>query len=195
MGCGGGFRVSSDLPPQLSSLNTVGGSAGELVLTSYLQEGTGDLLVIADTAYFAYLGRAIRNFTPKFVVANVDVIGAGAQVAEVGFFSTPSSPNKAGQSLSKIVASASVDTLTTLGAKRNTAAFGTLVLSGTYLWAGIRVNMAVTEPRFAPYGRDRGQGALLSQAAAAAFTTAGPWAGALIADASDMCPWMDGELV
>jgi hypothetical protein len=136
-------------------------------------------LLIEDVAYFVYLGRVVVAFTPKHVEFHVSTGGTGAQTAEVGFFSSPAAPNKAAQSLTKLVASGTVDDLTTVGVKRNTAAFATSVAAGTHLWAGIRTAMATNEPTVLGLGGSMGQGGLLTTATSGSLTAAGPWTGAL----------------
>jgi hypothetical protein len=96
-------------------------------------------------------------------------------------FSSPSAPNKAGQSLTKIETTGTVDSLTAVGLKRNTSAFSTQVPAGTHLWAGIRTAMATTQPTILGLINDNNQGHVLSLAAAGVLTGAGPWAGAQIA--------------
>jgi hypothetical protein len=175
-------------------LNAIGAGGGQRIFRPELVNIVGDIMNIADTAYFVYIGRLLNPVTPQFIALRNAVAGTGAQTAEVGFFSTPAPPNKSAQSLTKIISIASIDTLTTTGIKRNTAAFATLIPAGTYLWAGLRVNMATTQPSFFSVGRDQGQGFILSQAAAALFSTAGPWAGSIIADAQAQAPHLSGEL-
>src|SRR2546428_5661404 len=96
----------------------------------------GTFLLIAGTAYYVYLGRLAKGLTVKFVEFHVTTLGAGAQTAEVGLFSTPSAPNKSAQTLTKIVATGTLDSLTAgTGVKRNTASFAQNVDAGTHLWA------------------------------------------------------------
>lgn len=146
---------------------------------------TGFVLV-SGTAYFTYLGRAMMEVSPRpqFVEFHVSTIGAGAQIAEVGLFSSPSAPNKAAQSLTKIVSTGTVDTLISTGVKRNTAAFGAAVPFGTHLWAGIRTAMATTQPTIESLCRDMAQGNVLSAAAAGVLTAVGPFSGTIIAAAT-----------
>jgi hypothetical protein len=140
---------------------------------------SGTLLLVSGTAYFVYLGRTLGAVTPARVEFLVTTVGAGAQVAEVGLFSTPTAPSRAAQSLTKLVSSGAIDALTTTGVKRNTAAFATAVAAGTHLWAGLRVAMATTQPTLRGVMDDWSDGAILSLAAAAVLTGAGPWAGAI----------------
>lgn len=147
--------------------------------------GCGSTIALtANTAYFVYMGQ-VPACTPKYVEFQMTAAGSGAQTAEVGLFSTPSAPNKANQSLTKLVATGTVDTLTaTLTVKRNTNAFSTAIADGTYLWAGIRTNLASTQPTLRGIELDFGQGYLLTTATAGALTGAGPWTGALTSAAT-----------
>jgi hypothetical protein len=152
-------------------------------------------LLITNTAYWVYLGRVLANFTPKYVEFVVSVIGAGTAVAEVGFFSTPSAPNKVGQQVTKLVATGTVDALTSTGVKRNTSAFSTVVNAGTHLWAGIRTAMGTTQPSIWGLGIDMAQGNVLSTATSGALTGTGPWTGAIITHStSAVCPELRGTL-
>ena len=140
--------------------------------------------LIENTAYFVYIGRVVQAFTPKHVLFNVGAAGTGAQTAEVGLFSTPASPNRAAQSLTKLVASGTVDDLTTTGLKGNTTPFATSIPAGTYLWAGIRTAMATNEPQITGNIGDIALGNSLALAAAGALTDAGPWTGAIVSISS-----------
>jgi hypothetical protein len=142
---------------------------------------SGTFALVSGTGYWVYLGRLVTAATPKFVEFLVTTVGAGAQTAEVGLFSTPTAPSKAAQSLTKLVSTATVDSLTTTGVKRNTTAFAVSVPAGTHLWAGIRTAMATTQPTLRGLMDDWSEGGQLALAAAGALTGAGPWAGALVA--------------
>lgn len=156
----------------------------------------GPFLLANDTAYFVFLGYIPKAITPKYVEFYVSTIGAGAQTAEVGFFSSPTFPNKASQSLTKLVATGTVDSLTATGVKRNTAAFSTLIPAGTYLWVGIRTAMGTTQPTILGLGWDFGEGQILQTASAGVLTGSGPWTGAIIAEAGAAdCPSLRGSLV
>ncbi len=156
---------------------------------------SGAFLLVSGTAYFVYLGQTALAITPKFVEFYVSTIGAGGQTAEVGFFSTPNAPSKAGQSLTKLVSTATVDALTSNGVKRNTSAFATAVTVGTHLWAGIRTAMATTQPTIQALFLDMAQGNILSAAASGALTGAGPFTGAIIAaSTAAVCPDLRGTL-
>lgn len=149
--------------------------------------GAGSFQLVEDVAYFVYLGITREALTPKHVEFQVTTGGTGAQTAEVGFFSSPAAPNKAGQSLSKLVASGALDDLTTTGVKRNTAAMATSIAAGTHLWAGLRTAMATLEPVVLGVGGTLSEGPLLTTATAGALTGAGPWTGAIAALVSLGC--------
>jgi hypothetical protein len=79
--------------------------------------------VASGTGYFIYLGRTTQDITVKYVEFYVSTAGSGAQTAEVALLSSPSAPNKANQTLTKLAATGTVDSLTSTGVKRNTSAF------------------------------------------------------------------------
>lgn len=137
------------------------------------------LTTIDGTAYWTYLGRVTRTVVINYVEFLVSIVGAGTLTGcEVGLFSTPAPPNKAGQNLTKIISTGTVDSiLVGTGAKRNTSSFAQSVAVGTYLWAGIRTSTSSTEPSIGGLLMDMGQGHVLSLASSGALTAAGPWAG------------------
>lgn len=134
-------------------------------------------LFINSTAYFNYIGKVTHHTTIKYVEAYVVIAGVGAQIAEVGLFSTASAPKRANQTLTKIAASGSVSSLTSTGMKRNITAFTEIIPAGTHLWAGMRTAMATTQPKTIGHLLDQQNGFLLQTTSAAALTTAGPWSG------------------
>ena len=175
-------------------LTSLESSQSQQIFMSALPRTAGFLL-LTGVAYFVYLGRTLSAITPKFVEFHVSTLGAGAQTAEVGFFSSPLSPRKTSQSLTKLVATGTVDALTTTGVKRNTTAFATPVAASVHLWAGLRTAMATTQPLIWGIGVDMAQGQIHSTAAAGALTGAGPWTGAIIAASTAMvCPDLRGLL-
>jgi hypothetical protein len=138
------------------------------------------ITLVSNTAYFVYIGRTTQALTVKYVEFFVNTNGSGDQTAEVGLFSSPSAPNKSNQSLTKLAATGTVDSLTTTGVKRNTSSFNHSVAAGTHLWAGIRTAMATTQPALAGLCMDFSQGLALTTASAGVLTAAGPWTGSLI---------------
>lgn len=150
-------------------MTTMEPSHGQRIFRSILGNSASAFTMVSGTAYFVYVGRTVRAVTPKYVEFHVTSAGDGAQTAEVGLYSTPSAPNKAAQSLSKLVATATVDDLTTTGMKRNTTEFSTLIAAGTHVWAAIRVAMATTQPDIVGLANDMEQGHVLAQASSAAL--------------------------
>lgn len=136
-------------------------------------------VMISNTAYFVYVGRVVKTCTPLHVSAYCRSVGSVLQTAELGLFSTSSAPNRSGLSLSKIEATGTITALTGTGFIRNTSAFSTSVAAGTYLWAGMRTAMSVTQPTMIGIAQDFGQGYCQSTASAGALTGTGPWTGAI----------------
>jgi len=142
---------------------------------------TGTFLLISGTAYYVYVGRTVRRATLAFVEFHVTTVGAGAQTAEVGLFSSPLAPNKAGQTLTKIVADGALDTLSaTVAVKRNTASLATIVPADVHLWAAVRTAMATTQPTTAGLSYDQRGGHLLTTTGGGALTGLSTTAGGLI---------------
>lgn len=139
------------------------------IFRSILCNSASAFTMISGTAYFVYVGRTVRAVTPKYVEFHVTSGGTGAQTAEVGLYSTPAAPNKTAQALSKLVATSTVDDLTTTGMKRNTSAFSTLIAAGTHVWAAIRVAMATTQPDIVGLANDMEQGHVLAQTSSPAL--------------------------
>lgn len=185
-------------PVGLTDLVTLGANQASRndrnVFVSPLAPGSAGFLTVTTVAYFVYLGKVPQAMTPKFVEFHVSTIAATVTTTEAGIFSSPAAPNKAGQSLTKI-ATGATNVVTATGVNRNTTAFAVSVPAGTFLWAGYRC-AATTPPTIWGVGVDMSQGQILSTAAAAAFSTAGPWTAALIAAATGMqCPDLRGSLV
>ena len=132
---------------------------------------------VSGTAYFTFLGRASTAFTPQYVRFQVATAGSGAQTAEVGLFSTANPPNRSNQTLTKIVATGTISALTSTGVKNNTAAFATSVAAGTYLWAGVRLAMATTQPACVAVIHDMEQGEVLYATASGALTAGASFSG------------------
>jgi hypothetical protein len=171
---------------------------GSRVFSSPLPNVATALTTVSGTGYFVYLGRTVTALTPKHVEFYVSTVGTGAQTAEVGFFSTPNAPNKASQTVTKLISTGTVDALTATGVKRNTSAFATSVPAGTHLWAGVRTAMATAQPQISGLCMDFSQGRVLSTASAGVLTGTGPWTGAIISNPSylstAMCPDLRGVL-
>lgn len=137
----------------------------------------GTFLMISGTAYFIYLGEATSfGNTAKFCKFDVTTAGAGAQTAEVGLFSSPAPPNGTNQSMTKLVATGTVDSLTGTGIKANTTSFATSITPGTYVWCGIRTAMATTQPIIEGVSGDDSVGSIETLAGSGVLTGAGPFA-------------------
>lgn len=146
--------------------------------------GIHTFVTITGTAYYVYVGRVVQDYTPKFVEFHITTAGAGTDTKEVGLFSTPSAPNKSAQTLTKIVATGTVDSGVSTGMKRNTAAFATLVTKGTHLWAAIRTALATTQPTIGGLAGDNSQGLVLTTTGGGALTGLTTAAGTIIAIAT-----------
>lgn len=141
------------------------------VNTMLTRAAASTFLTVSGTAYCVYVGRTTRPYTAAFVECHLTDLGAGTQVAELGIFSSPLAPNRGNQTLSKLVATGTVDTLTSAqGVKRNTASFAFAIGSGTHLWAVMRVVMATTQPSFIGLAADMSQGHILVLTGASALT-------------------------
>lgn len=159
------------------------------VFRSMADVATAGFLTISGTAYFVYMGRVgPAAITPKYVRAYLRVVAASLTVAEAGIFSTPEPPNfAASQSVSKLAAVATWDSLTSgLGMKKS-GQMSTSVAAGTHLWAGFRAQFS-TMPNFTGLIYDNRSGEILVTASAAAFSTAGPWTGVLVAAQTSVTP-------
>jgi hypothetical protein len=163
--------------------------AEERIFRSTLPDAGTGFAFGDQTAYFVYVGRTAVTCTPKFVKGIVRSAGTGAQTAEIGIFSSPNAPNKTNQTLTKLEATGTVDSLIGTGLVGNTSAFSTSVAAGTYLWAGIRTHLASTQPSFMGLLFDNGYGLCLSLASSGALTASSSFSGSLIAASSTaMCP-------
>lgn len=152
--------------------------------------------IVAATAYFVYLGHIKEPITIQRVyTAAVGTVGSGTQTAEIGLFSTPDRPNRSGQTLTKIVASGSVDSFTSNGPKRNTSAFAQLITPGTFLWAGIRISLTGTQPRVMYVCGDRLLGYVLTLAGAGALTASSTFSGSVPALTTDFLGFLAPTLV
>jgi hypothetical protein len=132
---------------------------------------------VSGTAYYVYLGKTARDLVVNFVGVATTTAGAGSQTAEVGLFSSTTEPYSLnatqGLTLTKIVATGTVDALTTANSiRRNTASFAQTVAGGTHLWAALRVAMTTTQPALTRTQADPLRtGALFSVAGSAALTS------------------------
>lgn len=103
-------------------------------------------LLSTGVAYCVYLGKLQEAKVFKHVKFRVSVVGAGSQTAEVGLFSSPLAPNGSSQTLTKLWADGTIDTLTASAVvKKNTNASVVSIPAGTHLWAVLRTAMATTQ--------------------------------------------------
>lgn len=130
----------------------------------------GSFLLISGTAYCVYVGRATKTFTAAFIEYHVQAVGAGAQTAEVGLFSSPNPPNKSNQTLTKIAATGTLNALTATGVGRNTSSLAQAIAAGTHLWAVLRTAMATTQPTLVGLVGDKAEGRIQTLAGASALT-------------------------
>jgi hypothetical protein len=103
--------------------------------------------------------------------AHCTTLGAGTQTAEVALASTPSAPKRSSQVLTRLASSASLLTLTSVGAKRATGALtiggaAPVLTAGMHLWLGIRIVMGTTQPILWSLAGDKQNGEILTTAAA-----------------------------
>lgn len=115
------------------------------IMYPVLHHGNTSSVFTSASASFLYFGQLTTDFTANYVSFYVSGAGTGTQTAEVGIFSSSAEPTGA-TLLTKIVASGSVDSLTSTGKKSNTSAFGATLTAGTHVWAAVRVVMGTTQP-------------------------------------------------
>lgn len=161
------------------------------ILPHGCQQTAASFLLVANTAYFCYLGQTARAFTPKYIAAHLNVVATTDSVGECGFFTTPLPPNKAGQTLTPIAGAfktAWVDMTSGGGAAprrvSNSVAMATSIPAGVHLWAGARTNTGGTEPSLTGVILDVLGGNVLALAGAAAFDGTTAYAGAVPAIAA-----------
>lgn len=165
-----GYYVLSANLSNLTLTSAEQSSTQRVLQSALARVAVGTFLTISGTAYYLYLGRIARDITVLFAEFHVTTAGAGAQTAEIGLFSSTNSPNKSGQTLTKIVATGTVDSVTTTGVKRNTSSFAQLISAGTHLWAAIRFAMATTQPTCSGRAGDMSQGHVLTTTGGGALT-------------------------
>ena len=152
--------------------------------------------LVSDTAYWVYLGYVADLATLAYVRFVVRTAGSGAQTAEVAFASTPNHPNRGSQTLTKIVASGSLDALTATGVRANSSSLATALTEPVHLWAGVRTAMATSQPAVVGCMGDFSDGFVLETAAAGALTGSGPWTGSVPAfqATAPIAPYLIGAL-
>ncbi len=176
----------------LAASGCMEGDGLQRVYSSDCMKVPTSFLTISGVAYWVYMGQVKSAITPKYIEAYLNVVGATLSLNEAGIFSSPLPPCKAAQTLTKIAAVATWDSLLAgLGVKRS-ASMATAVPAGTHLWAGAKFAMT-TNPTFGGLIYDNLQGHVLILGGAAAFSTAGPWnatlpAAVTAAAATTNCP-------
>jgi hypothetical protein len=164
---GVGFYLMANTSQYLQ-LTSAESQASQRTLMSQLERAAvGTFVGATGTAYFVYVGRMVRDVTVKFVEFHVTTVGAGGQTAEVGLFSTANPPNKSAQTLTKIAANGTLDSLTTTGMKRSTVALNQVVPANTHLWLALRTAMVTTQPTCVGLAGDMSEGHVLTAAVAA----------------------------
>lgn len=98
--------------------------------------------ISSGTAHFVYLGKTVNTITPKSI-RFVATTGGTESSVEVGFFSSPTSPSAANQTLTKLVSGTVTVSLSNGVVTKNTSAFSTAIPGGTFLWAGILATWTV----------------------------------------------------
>jgi len=151
--------------------------------------------MVSGTAYYVYMGRIAQTITVNRVELYVTGAGAGGQTAELGLYTTPNPPNKSAQTLTRLVATGTVDSLTSTGVKRNTTAFGQVVNADTHLWAAFRTAMATTQPTCGGIAGDLQQGHILTTTGGGALTGVSSASGQIVAAATvTTCPYLTATL-
>jgi hypothetical protein len=154
--------------------------------SSWPDDGAANITT-ADQLICVYVGKTTQPTTCKFVEFYISIVGLGAQTAEVGLFSSPSAPNKAGQNLTCLAVDGTLDSLLVgTGTKRNTTAFsagaGFTVPDGTHIWAGLRTNMATTQPNVVRLLVGMKDGSVLQTNTAGVIALGGVYAGTVLVD-------------
>jgi len=124
----------------------------------------GNFAVVSAVAYAVYLGRTTVARVWQYIEFELRTIASGSQTAELGLFSTPNPPSKAGQTLTELESTALVDTMIAGPARmiRNTVAFVGTLPASTHLWAVFRCVMGSTQPVTGGHAGDMGQGWILT---------------------------------
>lgn len=112
----------------------------------------GTIAPASGRASALYMGQATANISTLAVACSVTTQGAGAQVAEVGIFSSPDAPNFAPQTVTKIAAVSWASALTTTGHKSQSISCDIPI--DTHWWVVFRQAMATTQATFVGVGHD-----------------------------------------
>lgn len=168
-----------------------GGGAAEFISKQqrhfYGRPPTGTTAVhvtLADQAYWVYIGKTSVSFLPGHVYFyQGNTPGTGTQHAQVFYATTPSAPNRTGQTLTVVDVVSNLDSLTTGNSmpKGNAIPFTTPVDAGVHLWAGYRTNMGGgQQPSVASWSFDMGQGEGLITTTVGTVAKGGTYAGSMI---------------
>jgi hypothetical protein len=104
--------------------------------------GSTTRALVTGVSEFTYMGQANRDFTAQAVSMMCRGSSSGAGTFELGLFTSPAAPNKAGQTLTKVW-SASVASTTTSTTVRMAATQA--ITAGTHVWIGMRSSFATTQ--------------------------------------------------
>lgn len=155
----------------MSDLGVICERYGKFTVRSNLTS-SGVISVVQNTAYFCYLGHVrgpiIINYTQMLVIVGA---GPGPQTAEIGLFSSSTSPRRMGQTLIKLASSNTLSALTATGIVKNTNALNYVPTPLTYLWAGFRQGSAGVQPSLRALNDDFGQGEVLTLTGAPTFAS------------------------
>ena len=138
---------------------------------------TGSFTIVSGTIYTVYLGYTTRALTLIDLESSVLATGAGAQTAEIAFASTTSGPDGTAKTFTKIVATGSLDALTSTGFKGAASPLSQAVAAGVHLWGSSRYAMASGQPSTMGLCGDHGRGQMQTTAGAAALTGLSTWVG------------------
>lgn len=138
-------------------------SAGRIWAPQGLITGAAFTLV-ADTAYFVYLGKTVREISIAKVRMQVTGAGVGAGASEAAVYSSSSAPSRTSPLTLTKLAYATTDVVTSTGVKAS-GALATTVNPGVHLWAAWRTNLATTQPTVIGVANDFGDGHVMAVAA------------------------------
>jgi len=131
-------------------------------------------LTVTNTAYWCYIGYLPLGMVLNFVECWNQAAGSGTQTAEMAIASTPSAPNRAGQTLTVLAVTGSLDSFgagTSGTVRRNSSGLAYALTANTHIWAGCRFAMATTQPNLAACVWDWSDGTLLQTATPGVLTT------------------------
>ncbi len=154
-----------------------------------------NMQVTGGAGYFNFLGRASTPFPIRRLYVRGTTAGVGAQTAEMGVFKSPLPPNASGQVVTCIWATGSIDSFLSVSA---TTKHGTTVdnsvacSSGDYLWYGIRINMATTQPFVRACTADWRLGGLLVATGSSVFAAGSGYIANLLPNCEDSAPYIVG---